>query len=154
MDERERKLALKVKNNTFTLVWMLLIKRRQKNLDQVDQMSANLQPLTVCAQEPAATTPSCGLNKSSALCWELDLFTLGEYTFIEFVHKRQDYSIRVYWNLCSVYSNVIQIGKIALFQRRKAYLIALDLQNAITFGKVKHGEWGGSRRGGSLPSTT
>lgn len=75
---------------------MLLIKRREKNLDQMDQMPANLQPLTVCAQEPAATAPSCGLNKSSALCWELDLFTLGEYTFIEFVHKWQDYTIHVY----------------------------------------------------------
>lgn len=27
-------------------------------------------------------------------------------------------------------------GKIGSFQRRKAYLIASDLQNAITFGKV------------------
>lgn len=89
----KRKLALKVKNNTFE---RCLLKRREKNLDQADQMSANLQPLAVCAQEPAATTPSCGLNKSSALCWELDLFTLGEYTFIGFVHKWQEYSIRVY----------------------------------------------------------
>lgn len=52
----------------------------------MDHMSSNLQPLTVCAREPAATTPSCGLNKSSAFCWELGLFTLGEYTFAQSLH--------------------------------------------------------------------